>query len=34
MPTDEATTTGCTLPPFARNKAWMTPGAYSEDNEE
>jgi hypothetical protein len=32
--TDEATTLGCTVPPIAWNRAWMTQGAYSEDNEE
>jgi hypothetical protein len=32
--TDEATTSGCTVPPIAWNRAWMTQGAYSEDNEE
>jgi hypothetical protein len=30
---DDATT-GCALPPLAWNRAWMTLGAYSEDNEE
>jgi hypothetical protein len=32
--TDEYTMTGCTLPPFARNRAGITRDAYSEDNEE
>jgi hypothetical protein len=32
--TNDATTTGCALPPLAWNGAWMTLGAYFEDNEE